>query len=117
MNTKTDFTNAMHLQMTRWDAEVDALAAEGRKASGELRTAFDRRLKELRLLRASARKSLAELEGATQAAGLSLQEGMQAAWASMQAALAKVSGDLRKPPVAAAPVVTPVPATPEENPA
>lgn len=96
MSTKNDFVTGMQAQMTRWDAEVDALAAEGRKAGGELRTAYDKRLKELRLARTATQKSFHEFREATEAAGLSLQANVQAAWESMQKSLEKVSSDLRK---------------------
>lgn len=96
MSTNTDFVAGMQTQMTKWDAEVDALAAEGKKADGELRTAFQRRLKELRLCRHAAQKSLHEVRMASAVAGAQLQSGMEAAWKTMQEGLAKASADLRK---------------------
>jgi len=86
----------MQTQLNKWGAEVDALVAEGRKASGEARTACDRRLKELRLSRKAAQKSLQELRVSTESAGAQMQVGMQLTWETMQKALEKVSSDLRK---------------------
>ena len=48
MGTNADYVTGMQTQIKKWDAEVDALAADGKKASGEMRTAYARRLKELR---------------------------------------------------------------------
>jgi hypothetical protein len=96
MGTNTDFVAGMQTQMKKWDAEVDALVAEGKKADGELRTAFQRRLKELRLSRHAAQKSLHEVRVASESAGAQVQAGMEAAWKTMQEALAKASADLRK---------------------
>lgn len=105
MGTNAEFVSAMQAQINRWDAEVLALAAEGRKTGGELRTAFARRLKELRLHRTAAQKSLHQVREASEAAGAKLQAGMQAAWDTMQHSLEKVSTELRKP--AQAPVPAP----------
>lgn len=96
MGTNVDFAAGMQTQLNKWDAEVGVLIAEGRKASGETRTAYDRRLKELRLSRKAAQKSLQELRSATESAGAQMQAGMQGVWESMQQALEKVSSDLRK---------------------
>jgi tRNA/tmRNA/rRNA uracil-C5-methylase (TrmA/RlmC/RlmD family) len=96
MGTNAEYVSAMQAQMKRWDEEVDILASEGRKASGELRTAFARRLKELRLNRTAAQKAFQEVRDATEAASAKLQAGMQAAWETLQNSLEKVSAELRK---------------------
>ncbi|MGE3176314.1 MAG: hypothetical protein AB7O32_02490 [Vicinamibacterales bacterium] len=96
MDTNVDYAARFQSQLNQWDVEVGALVAEGRKASGEARTAYDRRLKELRLRRKAAQKSLQDLRAATESAGEKMQAGMQAAWETMQKALENVSSDLRK---------------------
>jgi len=96
MGTNADYVTGMQTQMKTWDAEVDALAADGKKASGEMRTAYARRLKELRLSRSAALKSLDEVRMASESASVQLRVGMEAAWSTMQDALAKASADLRK---------------------
>ncbi len=96
MDTNADFAAGMQTQLNKWDAEFDNLIVEGRKASGESRTAYDRRLKELRLSRKAAQKSLQELRTTTESAGAQMQAGMQGVWETMQKALEKVSSDLRK---------------------
>jgi hypothetical protein len=96
MTTNTEYVAGMQMQMKKWDADVDALAAEGKKADGELRTAFQRRLKELRLSRHAAHKSLHEVRVASEAAGAQLQSAVEAAWKTMQETLGKASADLRK---------------------
>ena len=96
MGTRAEFVAGMEAQMQKWDAEVEALVAEGKKASGEARTAYDRRIKELRLSRKAAQKSFQELRVATESAGAQMQAGMEVAWDTMQKALQKVSSELRK---------------------
>lgn len=94
MGTNAEYVAVMQAQMTKWDAAVAALLADGRKANGEARTAYARRLKELRLARKSAQRSLDQLGAATDSAGTQLQAGMQATWDAMQVALGKASSDL-----------------------
>ncbi len=96
MGTNADYVTGMQTQMKKWDAEVDALVADGKKASGEMRTAYAKRLKELRLSRSAALKSPDQVRMASESAGAQLQAGMEAAWNTMQDALAKASADLRK---------------------
>ncbi len=118
MSINTEFASAMQAQIARWDSEVETLASEARKADGELKTAFQRRLKELRLHRAAAQKSLDQVRAATEAAGEEFRGRMQAAWDTMQAALVQISADLRKPAVVhvPAPPPAPEPAIPTEEP-
>ena len=96
MGTNADYVTGMQTQVKKWDAEVDSLAADGKKASGEARTAYARRLKELRLSRNAAMRTLDEVRTASEVTGARLQAGMEAAWNTMQEALAKASADLRK---------------------
>lgn len=96
MGTNADYVTGMQTQMKKWDAEVDTLVAEGKNAGGEMRTAYAKRLKELRLSRNAAQRSLEEVRAASEVNGAKLQAGMEAAWSTMQEALAKASADLRK---------------------
>ncbi len=95
MGTHHDYVSGMQRQFRQWDAQVDAIAADAKKAEGEARTEYARRLKELRLARKAGQKSFEELRVATESAGASVQAAMQASWESMQALLKKVSADLR----------------------
>ena len=81
-------------QLKKWDADVDQLLAKSKKADGEVRTAYERRLKELRLCRKAAQKSFEDVRVATGAAADRMQAGMQASWETMQSTLEKVSSDL-----------------------
>ena len=95
MSTNAIYLAGMQLQMKKWDAEFDALVADGRKAGGEARTAYDRRLKELRLGRKAVQKSLEAVRDATGPAALKMQADVQVAWEDMEKALGKTSSDLK----------------------
>lgn len=95
MNTTSEYVTGMQAQLKAWDANVDVLLTESRKADGEARTAYAKRLKELRLSRKAAQKSLEALRAATGATTAKTQAAMQEAWEEMQKSLEKVSTELR----------------------
>ena len=95
MNTTSEYVTGMQAQLKAWDANVDVLLTESRKADGEARTAYAKRLKELRLSRKAAQKSLEALRAATGATAAKTQAAMQETWDSMQKSLEKVSTELR----------------------
>jgi hypothetical protein len=82
MGTNDEYVRSMEMQLKKWDADVEALAAEGEKAGAEARATYYARIQELRL--------------ASQEAGAQMQAGVKVAWETMQKALEKVSADLRK---------------------
>jgi hypothetical protein len=96
MDKRAEYLSTMKTQLKKWDADVDALAAEGEKANVEARAAYHKHVAELRTERDAAHKTFEKFQLATEAAGAHMQEGMQVAWDTMQKALAKVSADLKK---------------------
>jgi hypothetical protein len=86
----------MEAQLKKWDADLSALAAEGRKASAEARTAYDGRIKDLRASRESAQRTFLEFRQTTESASAQMQAALQDAWETMQKALEKASSDIRK---------------------
>jgi hypothetical protein len=96
MVMKSEYVTTMETQLKKWDADVDALAAQGEKANAEGRAAYREQLKYLRASRDAAQKTFQEIRVANEAAGAQMQAGMEAAWKTMQKSLEKVSSDLRK---------------------
>ena len=119
MGTNAEYLAGMQVQLKKWDADVDQLLTKSKKADGEVRTAYARRLKELRLCRKAGQKSYEDVRVATGAAADRMQAGMQASWETMKAALEKVTSDLEamghKAPVAL-PETPPQPAPSQEAP-
>ena len=98
MTTHAEYLAGMQLQLRTWDTQFEALVTEGRKTSGETRTAYDRRLKELRLGRKAVQKSLEAARGAKDALAAQVQAGVQATFDEMHTAIERVSTDLRALP-------------------
>jgi Ribonuclease G/E len=96
MGRNAEYVAKMEKQLKKWDADVDALAAKGEKASAEARTAYYERIKDLRASRDAVQKTFKEISVASESAGAQMQAGMEAAWKSMEKSLEKVSLDLSK---------------------
>jgi len=96
MSMNTEYVARMETQLKKWDADVDALAAESEKASAEARAAYQAGIKDLRTSRDAAQKTFQEMLVANESAGAQLQAGMKQAWDTMQKNLEKMSSDLRK---------------------
>ena len=96
MSTNSSYVTTMEAQLKKWDADVDALAAQGESANAEARKAYHEQVKRLRASRDAAQKTFQEIRAANEAAGAQMQAGMEAAWKTMQKSLEKVSSDLRK---------------------
>jgi len=96
MSMHSEYIATMETQLRKWDADLDALAAEGKKASAEARAAYDERIKGLRASRDAAQKTFLQIREATESAGAQMQAAMQGAWETMQEAFEKASSDIRK---------------------
>ena len=96
MSMHSEYVATMETQLKKWDADVDALAAEGRKAGAAAGAAYDERIKDLRASRDAAQKKFLEIRQASESAGAQMQAAMQGAWEAMQKAFAKASSDIGK---------------------
>jgi hypothetical protein len=96
MSMHSEYIARMETQLKKWDADVDALATEGKNASADERAAYDERIKDLRASRAAAQKTFLEVRQAAESAGAQMQAAMQGVWETMQKAFEKVSSDIRK---------------------
>lgn len=93
MSTNAEYVAKMKSQLKKWDADFDALVADGDKARA---TAYKEGVTALRAKRDAAQKAIEEIRFAGETAGSKMQAGMEETWEAMRKALAKVSSDLRK---------------------
>ena len=96
MTMNTEYVAMMETQLKKWDADVDALAAQSEKAGAEARAAYHEQIKDLRANRDAAQKTFLEISNANDSAGAQMQAAMKASWETMQKSLEKLSSDLRK---------------------
>lgn len=112
MDLNSDLLAGMRSHFKQWDDAVGVLVAEGKRADGEARTAYQRRLKELRLARNAAQRAFDTLLAATGTAATRSQAAMQEARDVMQETLLKVTADLHTPPPDARPTADVEPEAP-----
>ena len=96
MDKNSAYVAKMETQLKKWDADVDALAATGEKASAAARASYQEYVKGLRANRDAAQKTFQEMRVASQEAGEKLQAKMSATWESMQKSLEKAASALKK---------------------
>lgn len=96
MGKNAEYVAKMETQLKKWDAEVDALAADGKKATAKARAAYDEQVKHLRASRDAAQKTFHGIRAAGESAVATLQADMEAAWQAMQKNLKQATSDLRK---------------------
>lgn len=96
METTSEYVEKMQALLKKWDADFDVLAAQGKKASADLRTAYHERITELRAGRAAAHATFNDLSISAESANSKMHSGMDLAWESMRAALEKAFSDFRK---------------------
>jgi hypothetical protein len=94
MTTNAEYLAKMEIQLRKWDADFNALAAKGKQLTAEARSAYYARIKDLRAGRNAAQKIFQDMRAAAGTAGAHLNDGMEAAWGSMQKALERASSDL-----------------------
>jgi prefoldin subunit 5 len=96
MSTHSEYIARMETHLKKWDADVDALAVEAKKASAEARAVYDERIKDLRASRDAAQATFLKIRQAAESAGAQMQSAMQVAWETMQSAFEKASSDIKR---------------------
>jgi len=93
MSRNSEYVADMQARMKQFDKDVDALSAE---AGAKARAAYDEQVKLVRASRNAAHEQLLQLQAASETAGAAMHAGMTTAWETMQAALERVSADLKR---------------------
>jgi hypothetical protein len=95
MSMNSDYVTRMETQLKKWDAEVDALAAEATRAGEQARARYDLQVKALQASREAAQKTFQQIRTASDTAGAQMLAGMEGAWATMQKAFETASDGLK----------------------
>ena len=96
MKTRDEYVSRMKNQLDHWNADVDKLEAEARKARAKLEGRFQKELEELRARREEALYNLKLVEAASTSAWSDVARGADAAWDSMREALAAARSHFEK---------------------
>ena len=91
MATKEAYRQKLEAQLAEWDARLDVLNAQARKASADARIDYENELQGLKRQRERARETLAELGRRSETAWEDVKVGAERAWDEMGKALDKVA--------------------------
>ncbi len=80
MGTRDEYVTQMKAKLDEWNAEIDGLEAESRKAKAQARQQFAAQIATLRGKRDEAQAKLNELQGASEDAWEGLKSGVQQMW-------------------------------------
>lgn len=94
MSTNTEYVSTMQANLKKWDSDVAALAEKGKTTTGPARAAYEEGIKGLKASRDAAQRTFQQISTAAETASAQLHAGMDSAWKSMEAGLAKVSASL-----------------------
>jgi chromosome segregation ATPase len=87
MSTRDAYIERFKARLDQLDAEIDALEARMRAAGADARIEHEKRLKEARAKRDSARSRLSELRSAGDDAWEDIKRGAQESWEAASAAV------------------------------
>ena len=91
MATKEAYEKKLEAQLKEWDAKLDVLTAKAQKAAADARIGYENELKSLKVKRAAASKTLAELRMRSEHAWENMKEGAENVWDEMNKALERLS--------------------------
>ena len=91
MASKEAYRKKLEAQLDEWDAKLDVLSAKARKATADARISYENELAALKVKRAAARDSLAELGKRGETAWEDMKDGMEKAWDELGKATEKVA--------------------------
>jgi len=95
MSKNSEYISRMQEQLKKWDADLQALAAQGMDAGTEANAVFAAHLKQMGSTRDAAHKAFRQIRAASEAASQQMQDGMDTTLKAMQKSLEKVAADLR----------------------
>lgn len=83
MKERDAYVQKMKAKLDEWNADIDALEAQTRKAQSDVKLRYEKQLAELKANRDEAAKKLHELQNASVEAWEALRRGTEAAWSDM----------------------------------
>ncbi len=83
MNEREAYVQKMKAKLDEWNADIEKLDAQTRKAQADAKVRYEKQLTELKANRDAAAQKLRELQNASVDAWESMRRGTEAAWADM----------------------------------
>ena len=83
MSERDAYVQKMKAKLDEWNADIEKLEAQTRKAQAEVKVRYEKQLSELKANRDAATQKLREMQNASADAWEAMRRGTEAAWADM----------------------------------
>jgi len=94
---KEEYIDKLAAQLKEWSAKVDELESKALAARADMKTEYEKQIKQVKDKRDTAMQKLQELRGASTEAWDTLKAGSEAAWADLKNAVAAAKDKFIKP--------------------
>ncbi len=97
MKSREEYIEKLAGQLKEWSVKVDELEFKARAVKAEMKTEYEKQIKQLKDKRDTAMQKLQELRGASTDAWDTLKKGSEAAWADLMNAVTAAKERFKKP--------------------
>jgi len=94
MSKRDAYVQKFKAQIDLWNAELDKLEAQSRKAAADARIGYEEQIRQLRQQRDKLKGRLAEIKGAGEDAWEGVAQGFEDAWAALKRGVEKAKSQL-----------------------
>lgn len=97
MSAKRDeYVKKYKAQIDEWNAEIDKLEAQAKKASAELQGRYEKEIEDLNTRLAEGKEMLKKIQSANEAALHDMMEGAESMWTAFEDAFRKARSRYRQ---------------------
>lgn len=97
MKSREEYINKLAAQLKEWSAKVDELESKANVAKADVKTEYERQIRQMKDKRDIAMQKLQELKGASTDAWDTLKAGSEAAWGDLKNAVTAAKERFKKP--------------------
>lgn len=97
MKSREEYINKLAAQLKEWSAKVDELESKANVAKADVKTEYERQIRQMKDKRDTAMQKLQELKGASTDAWDTLKAGSEAAWGDLKNAVTAAKERFKKP--------------------
>jgi uncharacterized coiled-coil DUF342 family protein len=97
MKSREEYINKLAAQLKEWSAKVDELESKAHETKADVKTEYEKQIRQMKDKRDTAMQKLQELKGASTDAWDALKAGSEAAWAELKNAVTAAKERFKKP--------------------
>ena len=94
---REEYIDKLAAQLKEWSAKVDELESKANAAKADMKTEYEKQIKQMKDKRDTAMQKLQELKGASNEAWDTLKAGSEVAWTELKNAVTAAKDKFKKP--------------------